>query len=203
MRRRRPDEGVDVVAGRLRSIAPKPIAVGVERAMRRVRAAVDLMLLGTVLLWALNITVTKYVLEHGFQPLAYATIRYFAATSLFWCFTLRSRALVPDRALATSELVLLAVVADLRQPDRLRLRRRRRERVDGRPDPRDDADLHRDHRDGCDQARAAVSARFWVAAALSFVGVGFVASGSGGFSAHVARRPARPVHRRDRGPPTR
>jgi drug/metabolite transporter (DMT)-like permease len=48
---------------------------------------VDAMLLGTVLLWALNITVTKYVLEHGFQPLAYATIRYFAATALFWCFT--------------------------------------------------------------------------------------------------------------------
>ena len=45
------------------------------------------MLLGTVLLWALNITVTKYVLEHGFQPLAYATIRYFAATTLFWIFT--------------------------------------------------------------------------------------------------------------------
>ena len=45
------------------------------------------MLLGTVLLWSLNITVTKYVLEHGFQPLAYATIRYFAATALFWCFT--------------------------------------------------------------------------------------------------------------------
>ncbi len=38
------------------------------------------MLLGTVLLWALNITVTKYVFDHGFQPLAYATIRYFAAT---------------------------------------------------------------------------------------------------------------------------
>ena len=54
--------------------------------MRRV-SSVDLMLLGTVILWALNFTVTKYVLEHGFQPLAYATIRYGAATSLFWCFT--------------------------------------------------------------------------------------------------------------------
>ena len=41
------------------------------------------MLLGTVLLWALNITVTKYVLEHGWLPLAYATIRYFAAISIF------------------------------------------------------------------------------------------------------------------------
>ncbi len=37
---------------------------------------VDFMLLGTVLLWALNSTVTRYVLTHGFQPLAYATIRY-------------------------------------------------------------------------------------------------------------------------------
>ena len=55
--------------------------------VRRV-SSVDLMLLGTVLLWSLNITVTKYVFDHGFQPLAYGTIRYFAATSLFWCFTL-------------------------------------------------------------------------------------------------------------------
>src|SRR5690349_3470984 len=45
------------------------------------------MLLGTVLLWALNSTVTRYVLTHGFHPLAYATIRYAAATSLFWAFT--------------------------------------------------------------------------------------------------------------------
>ncbi|HVV59490.1 MAG TPA: EamA family transporter, partial [Gaiellaceae bacterium] len=48
---------------------------------------VDLMLLGTVLLWALNATVTRYVLTHGFHPLAYATIRYAAATVLFWAFT--------------------------------------------------------------------------------------------------------------------
>jgi drug/metabolite transporter (DMT)-like permease len=48
---------------------------------------VDAMLLGTVLLWALNITVTKYMFEHGWLPLAYGTIRYFAAISLFWAFT--------------------------------------------------------------------------------------------------------------------
>ena len=54
--------------------------------MRRA-STVDLMLLGTVLLWALNATVTRYVLTHGFQPLAYATIRYGAATVLFWLFT--------------------------------------------------------------------------------------------------------------------
>jgi len=56
--------------------------------MRRV-AAVDLMLFGTVLLWALNIVVTRYVLTHGWRPLAYGTIRYVAATALFWGFTYR------------------------------------------------------------------------------------------------------------------
>src|SRR5262249_14143304 len=45
------------------------------------------MLLGTVLLWALNSTVTRYVLTHGFRPLAYATTRYGAATLLFWVYT--------------------------------------------------------------------------------------------------------------------
>jgi drug/metabolite transporter (DMT)-like permease len=45
------------------------------------------MLFGTVLLWALNITVTKYMFGHGWKPLAYGTIRYFVAISLFWIFT--------------------------------------------------------------------------------------------------------------------
>jgi drug/metabolite transporter (DMT)-like permease len=45
------------------------------------------MLLGAVLLWALNVTVTKYMLEHGWLPLAYGAIRYFAAISLFWIYT--------------------------------------------------------------------------------------------------------------------
>ena len=56
--------------------------------MRRV-SPVDGMLLGTVLLWALNITVTKYMFEHGWLPLAYGTIRYFVAIALFWVFTWR------------------------------------------------------------------------------------------------------------------
>src|SRR2546423_14656073 len=47
---------------------------------------VDAMLFGTVLLWSLNITVTKYRFRHGWLPLAYGTIRYFAAISLFWGF---------------------------------------------------------------------------------------------------------------------
>ena len=31
------------------------------------------MLLATVLLWALNLSVTKYILTHGLLPLSYAT----------------------------------------------------------------------------------------------------------------------------------
>ena len=54
--------------------------------MRRFHA-VDAMLLGAVLLWALNITVTKYMLELGWLPLAYATIRYFVAIAIFWVYT--------------------------------------------------------------------------------------------------------------------
>jgi drug/metabolite transporter (DMT)-like permease len=45
------------------------------------------MLLGTVLLWALNIVVTRYVVTNGFHPLAFATVRYFAAILLFLVFT--------------------------------------------------------------------------------------------------------------------
>lgn len=43
---------------------------------------VDLMLIATIVIWAFNITVTRYVLTHGFQPLAYGAIRYGAAATL-------------------------------------------------------------------------------------------------------------------------
>jgi drug/metabolite transporter (DMT)-like permease len=42
----------------------------------------DVMLIATVVIWAFNITVTKYVLTHGFQPLAYASVRYGGAALL-------------------------------------------------------------------------------------------------------------------------
>src|SRR5216683_2081776 len=59
---------------------------GSVRVVRRA-SPVDAMLLGTVLLWSLNITVSKYLFEHGWKPLAYGTIRYFLAICLFWAFT--------------------------------------------------------------------------------------------------------------------
>ena len=41
------------------------------------------MLLVTIVLWALNLTVSRYILQHGFAPLAYATTRYGAAAVIF------------------------------------------------------------------------------------------------------------------------
>jgi drug/metabolite transporter (DMT)-like permease len=67
------------------------------------------MLFGTVLLWALNITVTKYMFNRGWQPLAYGTIRYLVAIALFWGFTYwRERSFRIDRA--DVKLVLLAAL---------------------------------------------------------------------------------------------
>lgn len=78
--------------------------------MRGRVAGVELMLLGTVLIWAFNITVTKYVLDHGFRPLAYASVRYVAAAVLFAALTL-----VLERTLAVGgrrnlSLLLLATI---------------------------------------------------------------------------------------------
>ena len=66
------------------------------------------MLLATVLLWALNLTVTRYILTHGFEPLAYATFRYGLATAIFIAIVL-----VGERTLriARADLLLVAVAA--------------------------------------------------------------------------------------------
>jgi drug/metabolite transporter (DMT)-like permease len=149
--------------------------------VRRI-SAVDFMLLGTVLLWALNITVTKYVLQHSFKPLAYATIRYFAATGLFWCFTYaRERTF----RIHLSDWQLVALAALLIYLNQLGF-------VYG---------VH-------DSSAATVALllgttpifigiiatlvgferlqrSFWAAAVLSFLGVGLVATGGGGFSSKV------------------
>jgi drug/metabolite transporter (DMT)-like permease len=50
--------------------------------MRRPRR-IELMLLAVVVLWALNLTVTRYILTHGFAPLPYATVRYGLAAVVF------------------------------------------------------------------------------------------------------------------------
>ncbi len=55
--------------------------------MRRRFSSTDGLLLLTVVIWSLNITVTKYILTHGLQPLAYAAVRYGIATAIFAAIT--------------------------------------------------------------------------------------------------------------------
>src|SRR5689334_15309646 len=62
--------------------------------MRRY-ATTDLVLLTTIAIWAFNVSVTRYVLTHGFRPLAYASLRYAAAALLAAGF-----GLVLERSLA-------------------------------------------------------------------------------------------------------
>jgi drug/metabolite transporter (DMT)-like permease len=49
---------------------------------------VELMLITTVVFWALNLTASRYVLTHGFRPLAYSTLRYATAAAIFVALTL-------------------------------------------------------------------------------------------------------------------
>jgi drug/metabolite transporter (DMT)-like permease len=70
---------------------------------------VDLMLLVTVLLWAFNFTVTKYVLTHGWKPLAYSSIRYSAGALLFSAFTYKLER--SFRIGRRRDLVLLVIAA--------------------------------------------------------------------------------------------
>ena len=63
--------------------------------MRRLAGITDLLLFATVCIWAFNVSVTKYVLTHGFRPLAYASIRYALAAVLAAVFVL-----VLERSLA-------------------------------------------------------------------------------------------------------
>jgi drug/metabolite transporter (DMT)-like permease len=72
--------------------------------MRR-PGSVDLMLIATIVIWAFNITVTKYVLTQGFRPLAYGSIRYAAAAILA-----AGVALVLERSLAVGGRRSLALI---------------------------------------------------------------------------------------------
>ncbi len=151
--------------------------------MRRIAFnPVDLMLLGTVLLWALNITVTKYLLESSFEPLAYSTIRYGAATSLFWCFTFARERTFRIQLSDAKLVALAALLIFLNQV----------------------CFVYGVHATSASTVALILGTtpifiglfatlaglerlgrRFWAAALLSFLGVGFVASGNGGFSGHV------------------
>ena len=150
--------------------------------MRRARTIVDLMLLGTALPWALNSTVTRYVVTHGFHPLAYSTTRYGAAVLLFWAYTwLTERSF----RIARADLKLVAFAAATIYLNQLgfvyAIDKTSASTVTlflgTTPiNNKQNTNENKNERTG---------GRFWIAAALSLVGVGFVASGSGGLGGEL------------------
>jgi len=145
-----------------------------------VMGRVHLMLLATVVLWALNLTVTRYILQHGFEPLSYAVVRYGIGSALFLLI-----AVVAERTLriARRDLGLVGLAAlclylnqiafvyalDTTSASTIALLL------------------------GATPAFAALiglalglermSRRFWAASFVSFAGVGLVAAGAGGVDA--------------------
>jgi drug/metabolite transporter (DMT)-like permease len=135
------------------------------------------MLFATVCLWALNFTVSKYILDHGFHPLAYSSTRYacagliFAGITLAWEGSLRiARRDLPIIVFSTAVLFgnQLSFVYALRFTTATTVAL-----VFGTL-PIFTALFARGS--GVEH----LPLRFWIAAGLSFVGVALVALGSGG-----------------------
>jgi drug/metabolite transporter (DMT)-like permease len=141
------------------------------------RPTADLMLLATVSLWALNFTVSKYILDHGFHPLAYSSVRYACAALLFAAITL---AWEGSLRIGRRELPLIAVctvvlfVNQLGFIYALRFTTASTVALLFGTLPIFTALVARVTR------VEHLSRRFWLAAALSFSGVALVAIGSGG-----------------------
>jgi drug/metabolite transporter (DMT)-like permease len=141
------------------------------------RPTADLMLLGTVSLWALNFTVSKYILDEGFRPLAYSSVRYacaalvFVAITLAWEGSLRiGRAQLPLVLVCT----VLLFANQLSFVYALKFTTATTVALLFGTLPIFTAILARGS--GVEH----LSARFWTAALLSFAGVALVAIGSGG-----------------------
>jgi drug/metabolite transporter (DMT)-like permease len=137
---------------------------------------VELMLLATILLWALNLSVTKYILTHGLLPLSYASVRYGLAAAIFVGLTLYvertlrvERRHVPILVLGAALLWLnqlsFVFALDVTTASTIGL-------VLGAI-PIFTALF------GLALGTERASGRFWIAAAMSAVGVGLVAAGSG------------------------
>ena len=144
--------------------------------MRR-PTTVELMLLSTIGLWSLNLTVSRYILTHGFEPLAYSTARYGLAALVFLCLTL---ALERSLRLSRRDLGIAAAAAAVLFVNQIGF-------------------VYALDRSGASILGVLLGAtpvfaglvglalrleslprRFWVGATVSFAGVALVALGSGG-----------------------
>jgi drug/metabolite transporter (DMT)-like permease len=135
------------------------------------------MLLTTVVLWALNLTVSRYILTHGFAPLAYSTLRYGLAVAIFVALTLYAERTLRfdgrDWALAAGA----ATVLWLNQIGFVYALERASASTVGLilgATPIFTALI------GLAVGVDRVGRRFWIAALVSFAGVALVAAGAGG-----------------------
>jgi drug/metabolite transporter (DMT)-like permease len=135
------------------------------------------MLLTTVFLWALNLSITKYLLDEGVAPLSYSFVRYGLAGAIFVALTLLAeRTLRIDRK-HLPILVFTVVILCLNQLCFVFALDRTTAATIGLilgSIPIFAALF------GVALGREQLSRRFWLGATVSFLGVGLVAVGSGG-----------------------
>lgn len=144
--------------------------------MVRRASAADLMLLLTVTIWALNFTVSKYILDAGLRPLPYSSLRYTAAALVFVALTFpRERSLrISRRDLPLVGIaVVLLLVNQLSFVFALDLTTATTAALLFGTLPIFTALISRIV--GIER----LGQRFWMAAAVSFVGVILVTAGSG------------------------
>jgi drug/metabolite transporter (DMT)-like permease len=144
--------------------------------MRR-PTSVELMLLTVILLWATNLSVTKYILEHGLEPLSYATIRYALAGAIFVVLALVAQRTLRIQRRHAPVLLLAAVLLWVNQVCFVLALDASTASTIGLligTIPIFAALF------GLVLGHERLGARFWAAAAISSVGVAFVAAGAGG-----------------------
>ncbi|HYZ19205.1 MAG TPA: DMT family transporter [Gaiellaceae bacterium] len=144
--------------------------------MRRGSVA-DLMLFATTLLWALNFTVSKYILEHGLRPLAYSAVRYSAAALLFVAITFpreRSLRIARDDVLLVAGAVVVLLANQLSFVYALDFTTATTVALLFGTLPIFTALI------SSFVGVERLDTRFWLAAAVSFAGVAMVTAGSGG-----------------------
>lgn len=134
------------------------------------------MLLTTVVLWALNLSITKYILDEGVAPLAYASVRYALAGAIFLVLTLLVERTLRIQRRHLPVLAFAAVVLWLNQVSFVFALDKTTASTIGLilgAIPIFAALF------GLALGREHLSRRFWLGAAVSFVGVGLVAVGAG------------------------
>lgn len=132
----------------------------------------------TVVIWAFNVTVTKYILTEGFQPLSFAAVRYGLAALVFVALTLvleQSLRVGGRRSLGQVGIAILALflnqicfvyALELTTATTVSLLLGTMPIISGLL--------------GTITGLEHVSRRFWLAASVSAAGVALVALGSGG-----------------------